>query len=302
MSAQTPPGSPPMWTKFAISGIAGVSGWMFVHPFDVLKVRMQVSQSKTSALSTLGTIYSKEGIPGLYSGLSAAVTRQLTYTTMRLGLYEVIRDRATIWHGDSDIPFLYKLATGLTAGATAATLCCPVEVSLVRMQADGNRPLADRRNYKHIIDAMYRVVSEEGILTLWRGVGPTVTRGAVVSTTQLATYDQAKTLLKSSGLLREGVALHLASSLISGFVYCFTSLPLDICKTRMQDQKPDATGKLPYRSIIQALYKIPANEGIFALWKGFGPYFCRGGGHTIGMFVFAEQYKSMAVSYFGKKA
>eukprot|EP00954_Amorphochlora_amoebiformis_P010500 820222-Amorphochlora_amoeboformis.AAC.2 len=27
MSAQTPPGSPPMWTKFAISGIAGVSGW-----------------------------------------------------------------------------------------------------------------------------------------------------------------------------------------------------------------------------------------------------------------------------------
>jgi len=165
------------------------------------------------------------------------------------------------------------------------------------MQADGSRPVADRRNYKHIFDAMIRVTREEGLLTLWRGVVPTVTRGAVVSTTQLATYDQAKTVLKSSGLT-EGVALHLASSLISGFVYCFTSLPLDICKTRMQDQKPGPDGKLPYTNILQALVKIPQQEGILALWKGFGAYFARGGGHTVGMFIFAEQYKKFVKNYY----
>eukprot|EP00466_Bigelowiella_natans_P018065 jgi/Bigna1/77004/fgenesh1_pg.45_\ len=309
--------APPLWTKFAISGVAGVSGWMFVHPFDVLKVRMQVNEGTASMFSVAGQIYSKEGIPGLYSGLSAAVTRQLTYTTLRLGLYDVIRDSMS--GGSGDVSFGLKLCTGLTAGATAATICCPVEVSLVRMQADGSRPVADRRNYKHIFDAMIRVTREEGLLTLWRGVVPTVTRGAVVSTTQLATYDQAKTVLKSSGLT-EGVALHLASSLISGvcsvvvvefcfllfllkflplrFVYCFTSLPLDICKTRMQDQKPGPDGKLPYTNILQALVKIPQQEGILALWKGFGAYFARGGGHTVGMFIFAEQYKKFVKNYY----
>jgi len=289
-----------MWTKFVVSGLAGVSGWMFVHPFDVLKVRMQVSETKVSAVGMIGKIYSKEGIPGLYSGLSAAVTRQLTYTTLRLGLYDVIREKISAGNAKGEVPFALKLATGLTAGATAATICCPVEVSLVRMQADGNRPVADRRNYKHIFDAMYRVSSEEGVTTLWRGVAPTVFRGAVVSTTQLATYDQAKTVLLGSGVLSEGVALHLSSSLISGFVYCFTSLPLDICKTRMQDQKPDASGKLPYKSVFQALVKIPRQEGVLALWKGFGPYFARGGGHTIGMFVFAEQYKKILKDIYSK--
>mmetsp|Transcript_4561 Transcript_4561/g.6822 ORF Transcript_4561/g.6822 Transcript_4561/m.6822 type:complete len:272 (-) Transcript_4561:138-953(-) len=270
---------------------------MFVHPMDVLKVRMQINKSNLGAISTLVKIGSQEGVSGLYSGLSAAVTRQLTYTTLRLGLYDVIRDQISDG-GKKQVSFPMKLATGLTAGATAATICCPVDVSLVRMQADGNRPVADRRNYKHILDAMFRMSREEGITTLWRGVGPTVARGAVVSTTQLAVYDQAKSMLLSLGVLKEGIALHLSSSLISGFVYCFTSLPMDICKTRMQDQKPDANGKLPYRNILQALYKIPRNEGVLALWKGFGPYFARGGGHTIGMFVFAEQYKKIVQNYY----
>jgi len=115
----------------------------------------------------------------------------------------------------------------------------------------------------------------------------------VVSATQLATYDQAKEVLAESAGM-SGVSLHLSSSLVSGFVYCFASLPMDICKTRMQNQRIDpATGKLPYTSIPQALVKIPRQEGVLALWKGFAPYFCRGGGHTIGMFVFVEQYRNL---------
>ena len=28
---------PPLWTKFALAGAGGFSGWCFVHPFDVIK-------------------------------------------------------------------------------------------------------------------------------------------------------------------------------------------------------------------------------------------------------------------------
>lgn len=44
--------------------------------------------------------------------------------------------------------------------------------------------------YKNVGDALIRVAKEEGILTYWRGAGPTVLRAMVVSTTQLGTYDQ----------------------------------------------------------------------------------------------------------------
>ena len=43
MSSSKPTGTLPKSANFALGGLASVSGWLFVHPFDVLKVRMQIS-------------------------------------------------------------------------------------------------------------------------------------------------------------------------------------------------------------------------------------------------------------------
>jgi solute carrier family 25 (mitochondrial oxoglutarate transporter), member 11 len=292
---------PPIWTKFAISGLSGFSGWLFIHPFDVLKVRMQINEgSNISSLKTLNNIFKKEGIKGLYSGLSAAAARQFSYTTSRLGLYDVFVSKLNVRknnlnykNSSNHLSLIEKLFCGLSAGSISATLCCPIEVALVRMQADGMVSKELQRGYKNVFDAIYKVATNEGITTLWRGVVPTVTRGAVVSMTQLATYDQAKEMLLDYKIINEnGTLLHLSSAVCSGFIYCLASLPLDITKTRMQNQLPLPDGSLKYTSVGNALLKIPRNEGLFALWKGFPAYFARGGGHTIFMFLFVEKYRS----------
>jgi solute carrier family 25 oxoglutarate transporter 11 len=61
----------------------------------------------------------------------------------------------------------------------------------------------------------------------------------------------------------------------------------------MQNQRPLADGTMAYRSIPQTILAVARNESVFALWKGFGPYFARGGGHTVTMFFFVEQYKRL---------
>merc|ERR1719461_1378511 len=182
-----------------------------------------------------------EGLKGLYAGLSAAMTRQFTYGTIRLGLYDVLRDWAAGPGGTPNV--LQKMACGVCAGGIATALCCPVEVALVRMQADGAKPPDQRRGYRNVFDAWASVVREEGFFTLWRGVVPTVFRGMVVSMTQLATYDQAKEVVGRVGL-PPGVLQHLTASLISGVVYCFASLPLDVVKSRVQSMKPDKSGRM----------------------------------------------------------
>lgn len=60
------------------------------HPLDVLKIRMQVSHDtlRDVAFRTFRT----SGIFGFYAGLSAALLRQLTYTTSRLGIYTTLLD------------------------------------------------------------------------------------------------------------------------------------------------------------------------------------------------------------------
>ena len=70
----------------------------------------------------------------------------------------------------------------------------------------GNKPVfscrlppAERRGYTNVFNALSRIVSEEGVATLWRGCGPTIVRAMVVNAAQLASYSQAKQSLFSTG-------------------------------------------------------------------------------------------------------
>lgn len=56
-----------------------------------------------------------------------------------------------------------------------------------------------RRNYKNVFDALFRIVKEEGLFTLWRGAVPTMGRAMVVNAAQLASYSQAKQMLLETG-------------------------------------------------------------------------------------------------------
>ena len=50
-----------------------------------------------------------------------------------------------------------------------------------------------------MFNALIRITREEGVLTLWRGCGPTVVRAMVVNAAQLASYAQAKQMLLATG-------------------------------------------------------------------------------------------------------
>lgn len=165
------------------------------------------------------------------------------------------------------------------------------------MTADGRLPLNERRNYTGVFNALIRITKEEGILTLWRGCIPTMGRAMVVNAAQLASYSQAKQYLLHSGYFAEGIKLHFVASMMSGFITTVASMPVDIAKTRLQNMKVSADGKAEYRGTIDVLSRVVRQEGLFALWKGFTPYFCRLGPHTVLTFIFLEQMNSAYNQY-----
>ena len=71
---------------------------LFVQPMDLIKNRMQLSgeggkaKEHRNTLHAIRSIMMKEGISGMYSGLSAGLLRQATYTTTRLGIYTWLFD------------------------------------------------------------------------------------------------------------------------------------------------------------------------------------------------------------------
>lgn len=56
-------------------------------------------------------------------------------------------------------------------------------------------------------------------------------------------------------------------------------------------------GKPEYSGPIHVLGSVIRNEGLFALWKGFAPYYFRLGPHTVLTFIFLEQMNAAYYKY-----
>jgi solute carrier family 25 (mitochondrial oxoglutarate transporter), member 11 len=127
----------------------------------------------------------EKGFMSLYSGLEAGIIRQVFYATSRFGLFEVIRDELARYR-ETDI--LSRLVSGVTSGGMAALISCPAEVTLVRISNDSTLPVDQRRNYKGVVNAFQRILSEEGVSAFFRGCGPFVNRAMVVGAVQIGSY------------------------------------------------------------------------------------------------------------------
>jgi len=280
--------------KFLFGGLSGMGATLFVQPFDLVKTRMQIAGAGSgkkefrNSFHCIQTVVSREGVLGLYQGIGAALLRQATYTTGRLGVYTYLNDTyRNRYNRTPNLPA--SMGIGMIAGACGAFIGTPAEVALIRMASDGRLPLNERRNYKNVFNALSRITKEEGLTALWRGSFPTVGRAMVVNMTQLASYTQFKTYFKNGPLqMDEGIKLHFAASMLSGLLTTIASMPLDIAKTRIQNMKT-IDGKSEYRGTIDVLMRVAKQEGVFSLWKGFTPYYCRLGPHTVLTFIILEQ-------------
>lgn len=148
------------------------------------KVRLQLLGEGTkgtvapSPLFVARGMVAEGGVSSLYSGLSAAWLRQASYATLRLGFFD--RFLAFFVQRAKDngrtVGFGERATASLSAGGLAAAIANPSEVALIRMQADGAKPRAERANYKSVVDALIRVGRNEGITALWAGSYPTIVR------------------------------------------------------------------------------------------------------------------------------
>jgi len=84
------------WSKvepFVLGGLSGMFATTIIQPMDMIKVRIQLAGegkagAAASPVAIARDIIAKDGVMKLYTGLSAGLLRQATYTTARLGIYK----------------------------------------------------------------------------------------------------------------------------------------------------------------------------------------------------------------------
>jgi len=284
---------------FFIGWISPSAATCCIQPIDMVKVRIQLQSGAAGAavnanpFTVATNLIKNEGFLTFYSGLSAALFRQLTYGTSRLGIFRTLTNKFTPeGKTAADLPFLTKLGCSLCAGGTGALIGTPAEVSLIRMQYDTTLPAAERRGYKNVVDALVQIGKSEGLKGFFMGASPTVARGLSINVGMLTTYDSFKKW--NSSWLGDGTqANRFFSGALSGWTAATVSLPFDFIKTRLQKQKPDASGKMPYNGIFDAFVKVAKQEGPMAYYQGYLTYVFRITPHIMLTWVFMDNVKTM---------
>ena len=272
----------PTPVRFIFSTISACGATFFTHPFDVVKLHQQVSKNNQNLFKASTQLVSKNGKSALYKGFSASLMRQVSYGSVRLGLFSSLCDFYTI----NGVPptFIQKLSFSIIAGGVGAFVGNPFDLSLVRIGTDSSLPTNERRNYTGVFNAISRIIREEGITALWIGAKPTISRCIVLNMAQLTTYAQTKELLLKQSYFTDNIYCHLTSSFISGFIATVVSAPFDIVKTRLQQDTQNQ-----YKTITDCIIKIIRNERFFNLWKGFTPAYLRLAPQTTLIFIAMEQ-------------
>lgn len=79
------------------------------------------------------------------------------------------------------------------------------------MQAEGRLPPGTPKKYPSAFKAYGIIRRTEGSRSLWTGLGPNMARNAIINAVELASYDQIKQTLLSTGFFRDNVVTHLVS-------------------------------------------------------------------------------------------
>ncbi|KAF8852262.1 mitochondrial oxaloacetate transport protein-like protein [Acephala macrosclerotiorum] len=282
---------------FVAGGIAACGAVTATHPFETVKIRMQLQgelQEKglqprlyKGPFHGVKVIVGNEGLRGIYRGIGAAYIYQILLNGCRLGFYEPIRQTlTTALYTDSKTQSLgINVFAGATSGILGAAAGSPFFLVKTRLQSFSPfAPVGTQHQYKNAVDGMRQIFKAEGVAGLYRGVGAACVRTGFGSSVQLPTYFFAKRRLVKHLGMEEGPALHLASSTASGFVVCCVMHPPDTIMSRMYNQN----GNL-YQGVFDCLAKTVKTEGFLAIYKGFLPHLARILPHTILTLSLAEQ-------------
>ena len=288
-------------TQVALAGASNAFAASVTNPIDVVKVRLQMQGEGTRAPTAearsvggmLTHVARTEGVAGLYRGLQASLIREMSYSGIRMGLYEPSKNLL----GATDpahTSLSLKVVAGALTGCTGSLLANPFDLVKVRMQrATGAAP------YASVGDALRSAFAEGGLSGLWRGCTPMVQRATLLTASQVPSYDHCKHYVLAHGYLREGYLCHFVCSMLAGVVAAAVTSPSDLVKSRMMAQPVDAAGRgTLYATATDCYLKVVRAEGPLALFKGFHGQWLRIGPHTtVSLMAFEQARKLVGMSY-----
>jgi len=133
--------------------------------------------------------------------------------------------------------------------------------------------LRDPPPFRGLLHGTASMVRQEGIRGIYRGLFPVMMRQGANSAVRFTTYSTLKQFVQGAARLGQTLPSTITFGIgaIAGLVTVYTTMPLDVVKTRMQSLEARAQ----YRNSFHCAYRIFTEEGILRFWTGTTPRLTR---------------------------
>jgi solute carrier family 25 folate transporter 32 len=263
------------YNQFLAGLSGGVVSSLILHPFDLVKIRFQVTETKsliqnsslpyrphyTSLFDAFRSISREKGIiRGLYQG----VTPNVLGNGMSWGLYLFLYNTVDVLHNNESnrktITFADRLIYSTIAGMTTITITNPIWVVKTRMCLQYSNV-----RYKNTFDCFRKIYQKEGVKALYKGLIPGYF-GTIHGTIQFVSYEQMKEFyVRTFHTTQFSTLTILTFSALSKLVAASTTYPYQVVRTRLQDQHQK------YNGVIDVIKQTYSREGIGGFYKGMVP-------------------------------
>ncbi len=254
--------------------ISGIAGKLIEYPFDTLKVRMQTAFNcafvggattlDTEALTklprpphpptplaalpgappiTLRSIVAKEGLMGLYRGMSLPLAGTVLETaTLFTANGWLRRELKTVGSlpAEAELPMRYVLLAGGGTGFFVSWVLTPIELVKCRMQVAGT-PVDGTSGRLHPrfggpLECLARALRDEGVSVLYRGHAGTLLREIPGTACWFGAYEMFIRAMTPPGSKRGDLnpVFPMIAGALGGMSYWAVMYPADTAKSAMQ--------------------------------------------------------------------
>lgn len=202
------------WINFSNGAVAASLATVASFPFDTVRTRLIAEQKTVKAytgfINAFTSIVKSEGPAALFKGLIPTLGQIAPHTGLQFAVYKLLTEtvfnkidffqRPNSLTETIEASMIANLLAGSISGFVAKTAIYPFDLVKKRLQIQGfqhHRKGFGRQMYCNgSIDCIRRVISEEGLLGLYKGYWPSVLKTVLVSALHFALYDEVKHFFK----------------------------------------------------------------------------------------------------------
>lgn len=288
-------------SDFMVGGFAAMGAICFTNPLEVIKTRLQLQgelvargsyvEPYKGIFDALITVIRCDGWSALEKGLVPALHFQFILNSVRLGVYKTAMNNKWMHNRNGDVSFFRGMLWGAAGGVTGSFCASPFYMVKIQLQARSNSKIAVGYQHQHtgFINAFRNILKESGFFGLWRGATGILPRVAIGSSTQIATFSKAKSMLREYEIVTQPILNTLTAAFGAGSVVALAITPPDVISTRLYNQGTDSFGKgILYKGWWDCAHKVFRFEGLQGLYKGFWANYLRQAPHSTLVLLFFD--------------